>query len=158
MARELLTSWGAYKMALERLLATAEAQLLIFEPDPARLGLESASRLEQFGRLLQGRRPDCLRIALPDAEAFKRDHPRLLHLLADYRHSMTVQQIPESLAHLRDAMVLADGRHGLIRFDRDQPRSKLLIDEAEEIRPYFRRFSEIWAECDSPLAITRLGL
>ncbi len=43
-------------------------------------------------------------------------------------------------------MIIADGKHGLIRFERDMPRSKLLIDEADELRPYLARFEEIWTE------------
>jgi hypothetical protein len=43
-------------------------------------------------------------------------------------------------------MIIVDGKHGLIRFERDMPRSKLLIDEADELRPYLTRFEEIWTE------------
>jgi hypothetical protein len=55
-------------------------------------------------------------------------------------------------------MVLIDGKHALIRFDREQARSKLLIDEAEELRPYLNRFEEIWAEGGEMLSSNTLGL
>jgi hypothetical protein len=62
------------------------------------------------------------------------------------------------LAHLRDCMIIVDGKHALIRFDRDQARSKLLIDEADELRPYIARFDEIWSAGGEPVRATALGL
>lgn len=55
-------------------------------------------------------------------------------------------------------MILVDGRHGLIRFDLEQARSKLLIDETEELHPYYRRFEEIWSEQAEEITATTLGL
>ena len=55
-------------------------------------------------------------------------------------------------------MILVDDVHALIRFDRDQPRCKLLVDESDEIMPYRRRFDEIWAEGGIPVSATTLGL
>ena len=79
-------------------------------------------------------------------------------LLALHSHNSAAQQTPEQLGHLRDSMILVDDAHALIRFDRDQPRCKLLIDEPEEVMPYRRRFEEIWAEGGIPVATTTLGL
>jgi hypothetical protein len=55
-------------------------------------------------------------------------------------------------------MILVDGRHGLIRFDRDQPRSKLLLDDPEAIRPYLQRFDALWHEGGEPVSTVTLGL
>ena len=158
MARELLTSWNEYRSAIDRLLAMVKREIRIYDQNIIELGLDSPPRLEHLKRLLQANLPETFRAALRDCEPLKRDCPRLMRLLADYAHGMTVQQTPEHLAHLRDAMVLIDGRHGLIRFDRDQPRSKLLIGETDELQPYLRRFEDIWAEGGTPLSITTLGL
>lgn len=158
MARELFTSWGEYQSGVDRLLALAEREIRIYDQDMIGLELDSESRLGHLKRLLQSNRPDSIQVALRNFEPLKRDYPRLMQLLADYTHGMTVQQTPEHLGHLRDAMILVDGRHGLIRFDRDHPRSKLLIGETEELLPYQRRFEEIWAEGGTPLSTTTLGL
>jgi hypothetical protein len=69
-----------------------------------------------------------------------------------------MQQTADQLAHLRDSMILVDDAHAVIRFDRDQPRGKLLVDESDEVMPYRRRFEEIWAEGGTPVAATTLGL
>jgi hypothetical protein len=55
-------------------------------------------------------------------------------------------------------MVIVDDKHALIRFERDLPRSKLLVDEADELRPYLIRFREIWSEGGEGLTTSTLGL
>ena len=99
-----------------------------------------------------------MRIALRNTAPLQQRQPLLQRLLTTYSHNSAVQQTPEQLSHLRDSMILVDDAHALIRFDRDQPRSKLLIDEPEEVMPYRRRFEEIWAEGGTPVGTTTLGL
>ena len=55
-------------------------------------------------------------------------------------------------------MILVDDEHALIRFDRNQPRGKLLIDEPDEVMPYRRRFAEIWGRGRNAGHPTTLGL
>ena len=81
-----------------------------------------------------------------------------MDLLRTYHHTMAVHRCSDQLAGLRDTMLLVDGKHGLIRFDREQPRSKLLVDETEELLPYLNRFEEIWSEGGTPVSATTLGL
>jgi len=122
------------------------------------LHLETAERIEMLKRPLASTRQDCLRIALRNTAPLQQRQPLVQRLLAMHSHNSAAQQTPEQLNHLRDSMILVDDVHALIRFDRDQPRSKLLIDEPEEVMPYRRRFEEIWAEGGIPVATTTLGL
>lgn len=85
-------------------------------------------------------------------------HPRLQNLLTTYGHLATAQETPSQIAHLRDSMLIVNGKHALIRFERDLPRSKLLIDEADELRPYLTRFEEIWAEGGERITNSVVGL
>jgi hypothetical protein len=78
--------------------------------------------------------------------------------LSTYGHNAKAQETPQQLAHLRDSMILVDDKHALIRFEHGLPRSKLLIDEIDEIRPYLTRFHEIWAEGGESVSSTTLGL
>ncbi|MBS1190990.1 MAG: hypothetical protein H6R10_2782 [Rhodocyclaceae bacterium] len=158
MARELLTSWGEFQSAADRLLALAEREILIYDHDLARLQLDASFRQDYLRRLLQPGRADCLRIALRETALVQRTNPRLMRLLADHPTGMTMVKTPDHLAHLRDAMILVDGRHGLVLFDQDQPRSKLLTDEGEELEPYCQRFEEIRREGGTPVSPTTLGL
>lgn len=158
MARELITSWGDYQVAIDRLLALACQKICIYDQDLHQLKLESPPRLDALKRVLLGTEHDALRIALRDATALRREHPLLNNLLTTYSHRTQAQETPEQIAHLRDNMILVDGKHALIRFDRDHARGKLLIDEADEVRPYLIRFAEILAEGGEPIGSSTLGL
>src|SRR5574343_306789 len=158
MARELIDSWADYQTAIDRLLAIAGQAICIYDEDLANLKLESASRLNAIKRILQAGQDDALRIAVRNATPIRQHHPNLQQLLTVYSHRAKVQETPAQLAHLRDSMLIVDNKHALIRFERDLPRSKLLIDEADEIRPYLIRFREIWSEGGESVNISTLGL
>ena len=158
MSRELFSSWTDYQSAIDRLLALAVKRIWIYDEDLGKLHLETAERIELLMHPLASSRQDCLRIALRDTAPLQQRQPMVKRLLALHSHNSAAQQTPEQLGHLRDSMILVDDAHALIRFDRDQPRCKLLIDEPEEVMPYRRRFEEIWAEGGIPVATTTLGL
>ena len=158
MSRELITSWADYQLAIDRLLAMAEHSIRIYDEDLLAMKLDTSARIDELKRLLHSGQHDALHIAVRNAEPLRHQHPRLANLFSTYTHQISAQQTPDQLAHLRDAMLLVDGRHALIRFDRDQARSKLLIDEADEIHPYANRFAEIWAEGGEPATGSTLGL
>lgn len=158
MARELITSWGEYQTAIDRLLANATHKIWIYDEDLAVLQLESMNRQEILRRIAHTGQADALQIVVRNATPIRQLQPRILNLISTYNHSAALQQTPEQLAHLRDSMILVDDKHALIRFDRDQVRSKLLIDEVDEIRPYLKRFNEIWTEGGEGISGTTLGL
>lgn len=158
MSRQLFTTWSDYQAGVDRLLALATREIRIYDGSLGELKLDAAARSAALQRLLHGEERDCLQIALRDASRLPRECPRLMQLLGRYAHIMTVRQTPEQLGDLRDSLLLVDRRHGLIRFDRDQARCKLLIDEEEELRPYLQRFEEIWGTDCTPISPTTLGL
>lgn len=158
MARELITSWADFQLAFDRLLNIASHKVLIYDEDLSSLKLESPPRLAQLNRILQNGKKESLQIAVRKGALVGTRHPKLLKLLTTYSHQAYLQQTPSELAHLRDSMIVVDGKHGLIRFERDMPRSKLLIDEDDEIRPYLNRFNEIFAAGGENITSSTLGL
>lgn len=159
MARELITTWGDYQTAIDRLLTMACDEIWIFDADLAHLRLNTAPRLDQLKRVLKaGNNGPRLQIALRNAGPLRREHPALMSLLGVYGHLMTVQETAPQIAHLRDSLIIIDGSHGLVRFEQDMPRSKLLINEGDELRPYRARFREILAEGGTPVSSMQLGL
>lgn len=158
MARELITSWADYQTAVDRLLAVACQTICIYDEDLIALKLESPSRLLSCQRILKAGHDDALRIAVRNAAPIRQQHPKFQQLLATYSHLAKIRETPAQLAHLRDSMFIVDDKHALIRFERDLPRSKLLIDEADELRPYLTRFREIWSEGGEEISISTLGL
>lgn len=158
MTRELITSWNDYQTAIDRLLALASHRLRIYDEDLAALALETPARQAELSRLLQAGQADTLQIAVRNAGPLRHNHPRLLTLATTFGHLTALQETPPSLAHLRDSMLIADERNALVRFERNLPRSKLLIDEPDEVRLYIHRFEDIWAEGGEPVGATTLGL
>lgn len=158
MTRELITSWSDYQTAIDRLLALAVHRLRIYDEDLATLGLERPERHAQLARVLHQNQADALQIAVRNAGPLRQNHPRLLSLTTTYGHLIALQETPASIAHLRDSILLVDERNALVRFERDLPRAKLLIDEPEEVRQYIHRFQDIWAEGGEPVGASTLGL
>jgi len=159
MARELITSWNDYQAAIDRLLAMACQKICIYDEDLSQLRLDSTNRLPHLQRVLKTTSSgQCLMVAVRNAEPLRQKNPLLMALLGSHSHRFAMQQTPPQLAHLRDAMILVDDKHALIRFERDQPRSKLLIDESSELNPYRIRFQEIWDEGGEAIGSTVLGL
>ncbi len=158
MARELITSWTDYQTAIDRLLAVACYHICIYDEDLVTHKLGSIPRLEHIKRLLTGKQGDILRIAVRNGSTLRYQLPALQNLLVTYGHLAVAQETPSQLAHLRDSMIIVDDKHALIRFERDMPRSKLLIDEADELRPYRTRFEEIWSEGGERITTSVAGL
>ena len=158
MARELITDWSAYQAAIDRLLGLASRTLCIYDEDLVKLRLDDSGRLAHLYRLLQNAQPGSVRIALRNAEPFRRQQTHLIRLLAPHAHTITIQETSDQISSLRDSMILIDDQHALIRFDRDQARSKLLISETDDLRPYRQRFEEIWKGPGDVIGTTNLGL
>lgn len=157
MSRELIDNLAAYQAAIDRLLALPARRIDIYDEDLRDLHLERPTRLSALKAAVSGLPAGNIRL-LVRHDAPLRINPALLGLLATRGHAVAAWQTPEHLAHLRDSMILLDDRHALIRFDRDQPRAKLLIDEADELRPYLARFAELVNEGGTPVTATPLGL
>lgn len=158
MSRELITDWPTYQAATERILDLTSQKLLIFDEDLLSLRLHEPARLNRLKQFLQSAQPDSARIAVRNAEPLRRQQSHLLQFFAPYAHILTIHEIAEQMGSPRDTMILVDNQHGLIRFDREQARSKLLINDAAEIRPYLQRFDEIWELPGNVVGATNLGL
>lgn len=158
MNPELITQWSEHDGAVQKILLLATRSLRIFDPDLARLGLESRESEFFLRRFLTSAPRNTLQIVLRNAEPFRRSSPRLFKLLADFPHALQVWECPPHLAHLTDAMFLADDRHALVRIHQDHARSRVIIDNADACRPYLTRFDDILREGGTPVGATTLGL
>ena len=158
MARELITSWEGYQTAIDRLLFMACQKICIYDEDLGQLKLESSLRLPQIKRILRAGHKESLQIIVRNAERLHNQSPLLIKLLTDFSHLATAQQSPPNMAHLRDSMLIIDDKHALIRFERDLPRSKLLVDEIDELKPYLNRYSELSSAGGEPIRTSTLGL
>lgn len=147
-----------YRQAVADLIALAQERIVLFDPDLQETGLESsagAASLQRFVGARSGRR---LQIVLHRSDHAARHCPRLLSLLRYYGDAIEVRQSPEDLRQLTDCFVLADGRHGVVRFHADHARGKFLVHQEHEIGAWQRRFDDLWELSSPALAATTLGL
>ena len=158
MTRELITCWSDYLAAIDRLLPLAGEKIFIYDEDLSLLKLDARARVDALKRPLQTSRATTLQIAVRNAEPLRRHMPLLIHLLSTYQAQTSARQTLDDIAHLRDSMVIIDDKHALIRFEKNLPRSKLLIDDPEAIRPYLSRFSEICSAGGDLISDSTLGL
>jgi hypothetical protein len=158
MNTELITHWSEYDIAVQKILHLATRSIRIFDPDLAKLKLESRENALLLRQFLSTVPHNTLQIVLRNADLFRNNSPRLFKLLTDFPHAMQVWECASSLKKLTDAIFLSDDRHALIRIHEDHARSRVIIDSANESSRYLTRFEEILAEGGTPISATTLGL
>lgn len=158
MSSQLITTWTEHDDAVCHLLAIAAHKLRIFDHDLSKLKLEQADRASALRQFLTGNPKKTIQIAVKNAEVIERNSPRLMSLLASFSHQMKIIQCPPHLISLSDALLLADERHAVVRFHKDQARARAILDEPGECAAYEKRLDEIIAEGGTPISSTTLGL
>ena len=153
---ELTTTWSEHDASLCRVLALAQETLCVFDEDLARY--ERADNAAILQRFLAADGEHRARIVVRNADLLRSDSPRLWKLLETFTGTLTVFECPASLVELSDSLLIADGKHALVRFHEDQPRCKTIIDNGVECKPYCQRFEELVGECGEAIGATTLGL
>lgn len=154
----LLTSEAEHRQAFDTILGRAEREILIFDRDLAALRLDEKARLEGLANFLQTDRLRRIRMVLHDPMPMERGAPRLRQLISRFSHAMDVRQSPDNLRQLADSHVLADESHGVRRFNVNQPRGALVLDDPAYVYPWWQRFEELWGLSHPCLRINTTGL
>ena len=155
---QLLTSEADYRRACDTVLSLAQREILIFDHELLALRLNEKARLDILAGFLQSDGPHRLRMVLHHPEPLMRDAPRLIQLISRFSHAIEVRQSPDNLRHLADSHVLADENHGVRRFQYDQPRSALILDDPAYLSPWRLRFEELWELSQPCLTLNTTGL
>lgn len=158
MGTELTTHWSEHDAGLATILRSLSTSLLVFDEDLTRLGLERPENAEILRRFLVAGARHRIHIVVKNAAPLRNHSPRLFQLLATYPEQMTVVLCPQHLHSLNDALFLVNETHALIRFHKDNPRSRIIIDDRDACVPYVQRFHEIEHEGGESIGATTLGL
>lgn len=158
MPSKLITTWGEYESAVQEILALATHTLRIFDENLSTLKLDRPGRIATLREFLNANPKHSLQIAVQDAERLRLNSPRLMALLVTYSHNLQIIECPPHLTTLSDSLILADGKHGVLRFHKAQARGKVIIDDIEECAPYLHRYEQILAEGGTPVIGRALGL
>lgn len=153
-----LTSLAEHVAAIDRLLVLAANRIRIFEVDLSQTGWGSAARVDTLASFLRGIRGRRCDIIVHDTRYIEAACPRLLNLLRNYGHAMSIYRTGPEARMAADPLMIVDQRHYLHRFHYEQPRSTLGIDCPDEAQSLSNRFDEIWATGESAVTGTVLGL
>jgi len=155
--RRTLTSYAELEAAIQTTVALATRRLLIFD---GRLGRvwDTPGRLDAIRTLALGSPRHEVRIVVHDAEALRRDCPRLVALAARFTHVIALRETRPEVRHAKDALVIADARHFVHRFHEGSPRAAQGLEDPETSTALAGRFEELWDASDPFSAGSTLGL
>ena len=146
-----------FHKAIDDILETANRSVRIFERS---LGREynSPQRVDALRRYLLASRRNRLLIVLHDASTMDRNCPRLLLLLRQYSHAVSIHETIASAKAVYDPFVIVDDRHFVHRFHYDEMRGLAALDDPIEAHSLVERFDELWEASLPAASATTLGL
>lgn len=147
-----------YEAATELLIAKAERELLIFDPNLSRGGYQSLKCSEALQNFLAKDRQNRLTIVLHEADFFSESCPRLRDLMETYSHAIDIYVTDDSARVAQDAFVLADKAHYLHRFHINQARFRYVLDDEVATKPLAERFEQLLETTSSAVFATVVGL
>lgn len=156
-ASRKLEGTAEHDAALDTLFARPGRSLCIFDRQLGRAynALARHDLLRQF--LLAGRNHQ-IRIVLHDTANLTRDCPRMLLLMRQFSHAVSIHETEPQAKHVYDPFALIDERDYVHRFHYDNARGVLALDDPNGARTLAQRFGEIWEASTSTVSATTLGL
>lgn len=153
-----LASIAGQVEAIDAIVDRACARLRIFDVDLTQGGWHTADRAERLVAFLRRARGARVEMIVHDTRFLEQSCARLIVVLRQYGHAITVYRTGVEARNALDPLVIADDRHFLHRFHVDGPRAALAFDAPLAARPLVARFEEIWATGEPGLSGTVLGL
>jgi hypothetical protein len=144
--------------AIDELIGLARHHIRVFDQDLSQTGWNSAVRADRLAAFLRDVRGRRLDIIVHDTRYLESSCPRMMNLLRNYGHVMSIYQTGAEAKIATDPLMIVDGVHYLHRFHFEQPRAALGINQPEQTQPLASRFEEIWATGEPGLSGTVLGL
>jgi hypothetical protein len=147
----------AYEEALDDLLANASHTVRIFD---RRIGaaFNTQRRYELLRRLLLARRTNRVRIALHETANVVRDCPRLILLLRQFSHAISVHRTLPDARHVYDPFAVADDVRFVHRFHYNDIRGAAAIGDVAATQSLIKRFDEIWQASTPAVTANTAGL
>lgn len=141
---EAFISMAEYVSALDRICATAQKILVVFEKDFTNTGFNSSERINVLQAFLLANPKNELKLLAHDTRPFTQHCPRLMDLIRQFGHAASIYQTPRHLHHLTEPFAVADMIAYARRFHFDHSRGMLALNDASNARLYKSRFDEMW--------------
>lgn len=147
-----------FEQAINTIIRQARRQLRIFDYDLRNEGYNSPERFELLQNFLLGSRSNTLIIVLHDTRYLTSECPRMMNLIRQFSHAISIFQTTAEARVATDPFIIADDDHFLHRFHYDHPRAALSLNDKEATLNLVRRFNEILELSEPAAPPTTLGL
>jgi hypothetical protein len=147
-----------YSAAIDTVIAKAQRRIRVFDRNLENIGFNTPGRQELLRSFLLARRVNHLDIVVHDTGYLSRNCPRMLLLLRQFSHGVSIHQTHAHMQGVYDPFVIADGEHYVHRFHFDDSRSLLALDDPQEARNLNDRFDELWDASFPAVFATTIGL
>lgn len=133
-----------YATALDTVCAGAKHNLLVFEKDFSNIGFNDIGRTEILRTFLLSSPQNKLQLLAHDTRPISQYCPRLMTLLRQFSHSMSIFQTPKHLQHISEPFAVADASAYVRRFHFDHSRGMLALNDPSQARMLKSKFDEMW--------------
>jgi hypothetical protein len=147
-----------YISALDTICASAKNSLNIFEKNYEGLGFNGEARCESLRRFLLANPYNRLNLMVYDPKPLLSSCPRLLLLLRQFGHNMSINQPPKMLQKSTEPFTVADGVHYVRRFHFDAMRGLQAVNDPVEAGLLNSKFKDMWSSARPCASGTTLGL
>lgn len=147
-----------YTTALDTLCGLARRNLYFFEKNYDGIGFNAEARYETLRQFFLANPANRLYILAHDTNFLSTRCPRMMMLLRNFGHAMSIYQTPRTLHRITEPFAVADESHYVRRFHFDDTRGILAQNDPENARALNSRFMEMWSASSPGVSTTKLGL
>lgn len=147
-----------YIEALDTLCKLPQHSLCIFEKDFDNIGFNSEARFASLRHFLLASPNNRLQLLAHNTRPLSQFCPRMMILLKQFGHSMSIYETPKHLQHLSEPFAVADDAHYVRRFHFDDTRGILAQNDVEGGRLLKSKFAEMWAASHPSSLTTTISL
>ncbi len=152
-----LEGLAAYDQALDELIANAVYAVRIFDRKIGR-NFNSPQRYELLRQFLLARRTNRVLLVLHETANIARDCPRLIMLLRQFSHGVSVHETRAPARRVYDPFAVADDTRFVHRFHYDDVRGAATVGDVAATQLLMKRFDEIWQASTPAVSATTIGL
>lgn len=152
----ILSTLGEYRLAVDKLILSAQADLSVFDTDLYDVGMEDVARFQLLRAFLVRDRTNRLQIVLRDASYIQRRAPRTQQLLCDFSSQIVIRLITE--VRDTDAFIYSDTGVCLYRPHNDHTKSIFTRQDKVRYRLLRSRMTLMLAAAEQAISFVTLGL
>ena len=142
-----------YISALDSICSLSKHSLCVFEKDFVNIGFNSNARFEVLRSFLLANPKNKLHLLAHDTKPISQYSPRLMTLLRQFGHNMSIFQTPKNLQHLTEPFAVADESNYVRRFHFDHSGGIFAQNDGVKARLLKSQFTEMW-QASQPSAWT----